>query len=125
LKRVYGGSGDHHDEPIVLEDEDDDRDTRQTKRARGGSQQAFGQDDDIVELGGPANMHQKDGQTDPISWPEEQELDPKKMVDPFRVNITRLSKHDEYQVLYFPLTDPLTEYQKRQRVVVTSERVVL
>jgi hypothetical protein len=33
------------------------------------------------------------------------------------------SKNDQYQILYFPLTDPLDDDEKRKRRIVTSERI--
>ncbi|KAI0831149.1 peptidase family C78-domain-containing protein, partial [Trametes gibbosa] len=42
----------------------------------------------------------------------------------FRVNAKLLKKNNKYQILYFPLSDPLTEQEKLRRRVVTSERVV-
>ncbi|KAG8891000.1 hypothetical protein FRB98_000009 [Tulasnella sp. 332] len=130
LKRVLGGSGNNR-EPIII-DSDDEGATRQAKRARGSSQEST--DDDEIEIlvrevmGEPERARRqephRDEETEGGLWPEERELDPSKVVNHFRVNIGRLSKHDEYQVLYFPLTEPLTDFQKRQRVVVTSERVV-
>jgi len=50
-------------------------------------------------------------------------LDALKTVNFFRTNLSKLNKNDEYQILYFPLTDPLTEGEKLSRRVVTSERV--
>ncbi|KAF9513339.1 hypothetical protein BS47DRAFT_1376757 [Hydnum rufescens UP504] len=47
-------------------------------------------------------------------------LDPLKTANFFRVNIASLSQKDQYQILYFPLTEPLTEYQQLQRMVVRS-----
>lgn len=124
----------------MIDSDDDVERRRQTKRARGGSRGEIedeADDDDVivVEVKRPKyagatktaltptiqdlTIHPA---SDDNAWPEEQELDPAKVVNFFRVNIQRLSKHDEYQVLYFPMTDPLTEHEKRQRVVVTSER---
>lgn len=92
---MYGGSGDHQDEPILLDDEDYDA-RRQTKRARGGSEQPTILDEEdeqeVVEVAAaaPTSPHRGDEQTDAALWPEEQDLEPTKMVNLFRVNITKL-----------------------------------
>ncbi|KDQ10191.1 hypothetical protein BOTBODRAFT_36468 [Botryobasidium botryosum FD-172 SS1] len=50
-------------------------------------------------------------------------LEPLKTVNFFRTNISKLNKNDDYQILYFPLTDPLTEEEKLSRRVVTGEMI--
>ncbi|KAL7283270.1 hypothetical protein ACG7TL_002699 [Trametes sanguinea] len=51
------------------------------------------------------------------------ELDPSNVLKVFRIDAKSLKKKDKYQILYFPLEDPLTEQQKRARRSVTSEKV--
>ncbi|KAG9040236.1 hypothetical protein FRB95_000165 [Tulasnella sp. JGI-2019a] len=135
LKRAFGGTGSNDNEPIIVMDSDDEEpEGRMAKRARGSSQEST--DDEVDEIlavlgmgsdesEGPAPQVLPEPQVDSTWWPEERDLDPSAVASYFRVNIGRLSKHDEYQILYFPLTEPLTEFQKRQRVIVRSERVVL
>ncbi|KAH9001470.1 DUF1671-domain-containing protein [Lactarius akahatsu] len=50
-------------------------------------------------------------------------LDTKKTLKLFRVDEKKLAKKDKYQVLWFPMEDPLTESDKQARREVTSERV--
>ncbi|KAI8998781.1 peptidase family C78-domain-containing protein [Trametes punicea] len=51
------------------------------------------------------------------------ELNPNAVLKVFRINTKSLKKKDKYQILYFPLDDPLTDAEKRRRRVVTSEKV--
>ncbi|KAH9854080.1 peptidase family C78-domain-containing protein [Lenzites betulinus] len=44
------------------------------------------------------------------------------VLNAFRVSAKQLKKN-KYQILYFPLSDPLTEQEKLRRRVVTSERI--
>ncbi|KAL6309032.1 peptidase family C78-domain-containing protein [Sparassis latifolia] len=46
--------------------------------------------------------------------------DPSKVLRIFRLSTTTLRRKDKYQILYFPLEDPLTESERRARRVVTS-----
>ncbi|EIW60199.1 uncharacterized protein TRAVEDRAFT_164804 [Trametes versicolor FP-101664 SS1] len=41
----------------------------------------------------------------------------------FRVSLSSLNKKNKYQILYFPLEEPLTEQEKLRRRIVTSEKV--
>jgi len=51
-------------------------------------------------------------------------LDSAKTVKFFSLNQTRLAKNDQYQVLWFPLDDPMDDEKRRQRRLVTSERIL-
>ncbi|KAH9901238.1 peptidase family C78-domain-containing protein [Cubamyces lactineus] len=51
------------------------------------------------------------------------ELNPNDVLKVFRIQPKSLKKKDKYQILYFPLSDPLTEQEKRRRRIVTSEKV--
>ncbi|KAI0781089.1 peptidase family C78-domain-containing protein [Trametes elegans] len=50
------------------------------------------------------------------------ELDPGEVLKLFRLS-SRLLRKDKYQILYFPLEEPLTEQEKLRRHIVMSERV--
>jgi len=50
-------------------------------------------------------------------------LDSKKILKSFRVDEKKLAKRDKYQVLWFPMEDPLTESDKQARREVKSEHV--
>ncbi|KAI0703582.1 peptidase family C78-domain-containing protein [Cytidiella melzeri] len=50
------------------------------------------------------------------------EVDWHKIAEIFRVKAKTLGKKDKYQVLYFPMTEPLTHVDKLARKVVTSQR---
>ncbi|KAH9030674.1 DUF1671-domain-containing protein, partial [Lactarius pseudohatsudake] len=50
-------------------------------------------------------------------------LDTKKTLNLFRVDEKKLAKRDKYQVLWFPMEDPLTESDKQARREVISEHV--
>lgn len=49
--------------------------------------------------------------------------DPKKILKSFRVDEKKLAKRDKYQVLWFPMEDPLTESDKQARREVISEHI--
>jgi hypothetical protein len=49
-------------------------------------------------------------------------LDSKKILRLFRINEKRLAKRDKYQVLWFPMGDPLTESDKQTRREVISDQ---
>ncbi|KAI0646907.1 peptidase family C78-domain-containing protein [Trametes meyenii] len=51
------------------------------------------------------------------------EPNPGEVLKFFRIDAKSLRKKDKYQILYFPLDDPLTEKEKLRRRVVTSEKV--
>ncbi|KAI0361938.1 DUF1671-domain-containing protein [Trametes cingulata] len=57
----------------------------------------------------------------PVVRPDE--LDCRVVLELFRINMKRLRKKSKYQILYFPLDDPLSEQEKLRRRVVTSEKV--
>ncbi|KAI0797845.1 peptidase family C78-domain-containing protein [Abortiporus biennis] len=50
-------------------------------------------------------------------------LNPTNILKLFRVSAKSLSRKDKYQILYFPLTDPLTDSQRLSRRVVTSQKI--
>ncbi|KIO29517.1 hypothetical protein M407DRAFT_168640 [Tulasnella calospora MUT 4182] len=126
-----------HDDPIIIDSASDEEDYRgSAKRTRGGG---GGGADDIMEVdseGFPVGYHQqlqggKGKSRSPTvlrkapQYAEEEDLDPLRTLNVFRVDLHSLSRHGEYQILYFPLTDPLNEQQKRDRMTVTSDRVVV
>jgi hypothetical protein len=45
-----------------------------------------------------------------------------KILTPFRLNTKQLGKKDRYQILYFPLTEPLTEQERLACRVVVSDK---
>ncbi|KAI0336376.1 DUF1671-domain-containing protein [Cubamyces sp. BRFM 1775] len=51
------------------------------------------------------------------------ELNPNDVLKLFRIQPKWLKRKDNYQILYFPLSEPLTEHEKRRRRIVTSEEV--
>lgn len=121
------------EDPIII-DSDSDMEGETgffAKRTRGG-----GRPDDLLEVdrqGFPVNSRQlrKDKSRSPArlrktpQYAEEEDLDPWRTLSVFRVDLGQLSRHGEYQILYFPLTDPLNDQQKRDRMTVTSDRVVV
>ncbi|KAF9532353.1 peptidase family C78-domain-containing protein [Crepidotus variabilis] len=67
-----------------------------------------------IKKGLHAHGHKKDG-TDLDLWT---------MTQKFRLDLKNLSKKKEYQILYFPMTAPLTEYERKERKdVVRSTRI--
>ncbi|KAG8958256.1 hypothetical protein FRC00_002899 [Tulasnella sp. 408] len=125
-----------YDDPIIIDSGSDEEDYGGlAKRTRGGG----GSPDDIMEVdseGFPIGYRQqpqngKDKGRSPAvlrkapQYAEEDDLDPLRSLSVFRVDINQLSRHGEYQILYFPLSDPLNEQQKRDRMTVTSDRVVV
>ncbi|KAI0306762.1 hypothetical protein B0F90DRAFT_810240 [Multifurca ochricompacta] len=54
---------------------------------------------------------------------DEKVLDPRKVLGSFRVDQKKLAKKNKYQVLWFPMGDPLTESDKQARWEVISEHV--
>ncbi|PIL23853.1 hypothetical protein GSI_13604 [Ganoderma sinense ZZ0214-1] len=50
-------------------------------------------------------------------------LSPAEVLKIFRLDNKMLRKNKKYQVLWFPMTEPLTEAQKLNRQIVTSEKV--
>ncbi|KAG8952651.1 hypothetical protein FRC04_004013 [Tulasnella sp. 424] len=121
------------EDPIIIDSDSDMEGERGffAKRTRGG-----GRPDDLLEVdrqGFPVNSRQprKDKSRSPTrlrktpQYAEEEDLDPWRTLSVFRVDLGQLSRHGEYQILYFPLTDPLNDQQKRDRMTVTSDRVVV
>ncbi|KAI0670529.1 peptidase family C78-domain-containing protein [Trametes maxima] len=51
------------------------------------------------------------------------EPNPGEVLKFFRIDAKSLRKKDKYQILYFPLNDPLTEKEKLRRRIVTSEKI--
>ncbi|CAA7267938.1 unnamed protein product [Cyclocybe aegerita] len=51
------------------------------------------------------------------------DLDLFALVKKYSIEIKNLSKKKQYQILYFPLRAPLTEYEKTKRKVVTSTKI--
>jgi len=90
-------------------------------------------DDEIVEMSQPAN--DDDRSRGAVTSPNRllkikteadelcNELDPIKVARLFRVNNARLSRKDQYQILFFPLIDPLNDLEKEERKVVISTTI--
>ncbi|KAM5539029.1 hypothetical protein V8D89_007252 [Ganoderma adspersum] len=55
--------------------------------------------------------------------PDFDTLSPAEVLKVFRLDNKMLRKNKKYQVLWFPMTEPLTEAQKLNRQIVTSEKV--
>ncbi|KAF8906000.1 peptidase family C78-domain-containing protein [Gymnopilus junonius] len=55
---------------------------------------------------------------------EDKELDLHGIVKKFRLEPKALGKKKEYQILYFPMTAPLTDYERMQRKEVQSIRII-
>ncbi|KZS99169.1 DUF1671-domain-containing protein [Sistotremastrum niveocremeum HHB9708] len=51
-------------------------------------------------------------------------IDPLKVVKFFRVSPTKLGKHHMYQILWFPMTEPLSDAERNSCKVVTCDRIV-
>ncbi|KAI0080606.1 DUF1671-domain-containing protein [Panus rudis PR-1116 ss-1] len=51
------------------------------------------------------------------------ETEPTKLLKQFRITASQLKKRDKYQILYFPLSDPLTPSERNERRIVTSIKV--
>ncbi|KAF9567624.1 DUF1671-domain-containing protein [Agrocybe pediades] len=54
---------------------------------------------------------------------EGQEMDTFRLVKKFRLDPKSLSKKKQYQILYFPMTAPLTDYEKGQKKQVRSTKI--
>ncbi|KAG8734246.1 hypothetical protein FRC11_007501 [Ceratobasidium sp. 423] len=54
-----------------------------------------------------------------------QDLDLGRLLSTYRVTPSQLSKKDQYQILWFPMTAPLTGLERDARKVVRSERVTV
>jgi len=89
------------------------------KRVRGG---LAGNSVDELFVGGEDRERENPKQSPTVAASEEK-LDPVKVINFFRVNPSKLKKNDRYQILYFPLEEPLEEEQRWQYRVITSERV--
>ncbi|TBU65997.1 peptidase family C78-domain-containing protein [Dichomitus squalens] len=51
-------------------------------------------------------------------------LSPADVLKVFRLDAKTLNKNKKYQILYFPMTEPLSEAEKLNRRIVTSEKIV-
>jgi hypothetical protein len=49
--------------------------------------------------------------------------DPSKLLTRFRIKTKKLNKKSEYQILYFPMTNPLTQSERMERREVVSTKI--
>lgn len=82
-------------------------------------------DDEIVFVGeerkGRHSFRKKQQQTRPKD--DFDELgDPLKLLQSFREDTKKIGRKTQYQILYFPLTNPYTEKERLSRKVVTSTK---
>ncbi|KDQ60623.1 hypothetical protein JAAARDRAFT_31585 [Jaapia argillacea MUCL 33604] len=117
------GVGSKEMEVLVIDDSDDEvtsGDASESRmRVRGGGREDWGR--------------KENGDVDvDIEWEEEEgvqgsgkagkDVDLIKMLGLFRVSAKDLKKHDKYQILYFPMSDPLSDREKMKGKVVMSEK---
>ncbi|CCM02918.1 uncharacterized protein FIBRA_05032 [Fibroporia radiculosa] len=84
-----------------------------SKKHRGGSGSIDGLTNDVTRNGGLG----------PTTGRNEVQPDASKVLGIFRLNANKLKRKRQYQILYFPLTDPLTEIERRARRLVTSLKI--
>ncbi|KII88718.1 hypothetical protein PLICRDRAFT_141216 [Plicaturopsis crispa FD-325 SS-3] len=92
-----------------------------SKRVRGGSRESVydvDADDDEVEI---VSESHRGGSAEQVAGDER--LDASETVKFFRLNPKKLGRKNQYQILYFPLTDPLTESERLSKKCVTSTRI--
>ncbi|KAI1796022.1 peptidase family C78-domain-containing protein [Ganoderma leucocontextum] len=56
-------------------------------------------------------------------WSDSDTLSPAEVLKVFRLDIKTLRKNKKYQILWFPMTNPLSEAEKLNRQIVTSEKI--
>lgn len=87
-------------------------DAQQAKRLRAGNH------DDVIVIDSDSEEHGPSSRPDAKT----EEVDFTKVIKHFRLSPAKLKK-DKYQILYFPMTAPLTERERLQRRVVTSKKI--
>ncbi|EKM55631.1 uncharacterized protein PHACADRAFT_173790 [Phanerochaete carnosa HHB-10118-sp] len=88
-------------------------DRQQAKRIRAGDV------DDIIVVNSDS---EGEGPSQSTSSRVE-EVDLAKVLKTFRLSASSLAKKDKYQILYFPMTAPLSDSERLQRRVVTSKKI--
>ncbi|TFK42761.1 peptidase family C78-domain-containing protein [Crucibulum laeve] len=89
---------------------------QQAQHIRGGAHQAS--DDDVVIV------DRSSGNNKTRKTPEKRKNeDPQALLKRFRLDNKKLGKKNKYQILYFPMTAPLTEWERQARKNVTSTKL--
>jgi len=93
-------------------------DSGQNKRCKSSES-----DDEVIIVDGSDERH-KTGQRTSVSSGHLQTFtfDPTDVVNFFRLNVTKLKRKQDYQILYFFMTDPWSVEERSKRKVVTSIR---
>ncbi|KAI0093943.1 peptidase family C78-domain-containing protein [Irpex rosettiformis] len=86
------------------------------KRVRAGDEPIVISDDELEPAGVRA-----DASKCVRAYPSE--VDWNKLAEVFRVKARSLEKKDKYQVLYFPMTEPLATLERQSHKTVTSQRI--
>lgn len=89
------------------------RSKNKAKRLRAG--------DEVIILDSDSDCDDSGSSRKPASPPPE--IKPSKILNVFRVSPSNIARKDKYQILYFPMTAPLTDEERHQRKVVTSKKV--
>ncbi|KIP09247.1 hypothetical protein PHLGIDRAFT_126409 [Phlebiopsis gigantea 11061_1 CR5-6] len=77
--------------------------------------------DEVIILDSDSDCDDSGSSRKPASPPPE--IKPSKILNVFRVSPSNIARKDKYQILYFPMTAPLTDEERHQRKVVTSKKV--
>ncbi|KAG1743907.1 hypothetical protein EDB19DRAFT_1827272 [Suillus lakei] len=105
--------------PSKLKHPSSSSDLQQHKRTKSSES-----DDEIVVVEDSDNtpkngqgLRVSPGQTQPFT------LDPTNVVNRFRLSMSKLQRKQDYQILYFPMTDPWSIEKRNERKIVTSIRI--
>ncbi|KAI0747975.1 peptidase family C78-domain-containing protein [Daedaleopsis nitida] len=93
-------------------------------KRRHGPNGAARHDQDVIVLTNEDDAI--DGQFESRGGPNpgvSEEPEPEEVLKIFRVDLKQLSKKKKFQILWFPLEEPLSEQEKRRRSEVTSEHI--
>ncbi|EAU88402.2 hypothetical protein CC1G_05168 [Coprinopsis cinerea okayama7 len=88
-----------------------------------------GDDDEIIYTGSNSPLKKAEGSKSGLSGPSKSNtpggktFDYKGIVRHFRLGSKKLGKNKQYQILYFPMTEPLSDSEIRSRKVVTSTKI--